>query len=273
MNTAIPPRRKWVPEHRRAPARVAAHTRANGVQVRAHVRQGAAVKGHYAAVCANPAPPAPRRSIWAPRRTSATRTPDAVVVIAPTPNNCAAAAAINALPGCRTAPRPTKRHSDCQQARLTDVIWRDAAGQIHRAGAIAAGMGLIRIAESPSQITLEIALGQRRYRVDSAFLINDNCEAVTVPDAALPPELINRAVDRVAPRTETPHQRAARRNRVRAALGHSQPEQAVYHAVNDILAAQPLPALPIIQSVEIDLPGLPYRITISAVENQNGRPQ
>lgn len=268
------PTEKWTPIHWRHGCWVNAHTRSNGATVKRHWRSGANVRGHYSAN--NPDPMKPPGSA----RSSVPRAPRIAwprpakpnhatpIVVPPSLNNAALALALARNPSYQVQPQPQgdRPHG---LATLVAVIYTDANNQRHLQSGLTTAMAAVTIPDQTRQITLEcsIALPDQEthiLRLDTPLFFNADETVATIHGHGhqINPEQVNRILERLKPASREPAASARRRNSVRQSLGANDPEQAVRHAITDILALAPPPDLNLTQPVTIPCPGTGYAITV-----------
>ena len=272
------PADKWTPLHWRHGCWVNAHTRSNGTRVKRHWRSGANVRGHYSANSPSlNAPPDPhrpkatkhRRTVW-PRPSKPNKA--ITVVVPPSLNNAALALALSRDPRYQVQPN-SQPGIPCGAATLLAVIYTDANGQRHTQSGLTTAMGAVTLPDQARQITLSFCIDlpdqeTRNLRVDTPVFFNADETVTTIAGQHVDPEHVNRLLDRLANATKDPVTRARRRNSVRETLGAANPEQAVRHAISDIMTIAPPPDLNVTHPVTIPCPGTGYAITIHPLDSE-----
>ena len=273
------PANKWTPLHWRHGCWVNAHTRSNGTRVKRHWRSGANVRGHYSANSPGMSAPPPhqpkatkyRRSAW-PRPSKPNNA--ITIVVPPSLNNAALALAISRDPRYQVQPHP-QPGTPCGAATLLAVIYTDTNGERHVQSGLTTAMGAATLPDQARQITLSFSIDlpeqeTRNLRVDTPVFFNADETVTTAAGQDVDPEHVNRLLDRLTDTNKDPVARTRRRNSVRESLGATDPEQAVRHAISDIMTIAPPPDLAITQPVTIPCPGTGYAITIHPMDSEPG---
>ncbi len=277
---------KWTPLHWRHGCWVNAHTRSNGAAVKRHWRAGSNVRGHYSANNpdqfrqpgnARSGVPKARRIAWPRPAKPNHATP---IVVPPSLNNAALALALARNPSYQVQPQPQgdRPHG---LAALVAVIYTDADGQRNLQSGLTTAMGAVTIPDHALQITLECSIempGAQTaiLRLDTPVFFNADQTVATAHGHQVNPEQVNRILERLTPASQEPAARARQRNAVRQSLGANDPEQAVRHAITDILTLAAPPDLNLTQPVTIPCPGTGYAITVhplhaEPVQNSPGK--